>query len=349
MSKRFQHLFSEEIRTEAERRFGLTGAPWTHLNASHSYVYDYELGDRNLILKISHTLHRTANQINGEQDFLDYLAVHGVTVSKPLASASGEFVEMIAASDGDFLAWAFEKAPGSLVVWSDWTPEIFRKWGTVLGKMHRLTKTFQPSNDAWRRSHWHHDEYWDFSLPTSAVERQLLEKRQQHQDWLDSLPTDAEGFGLVHTDLHQWNFFWDGSEIWPFDFDNLQYDWFAMDFAAIIQNAVICQAHHHALGEHQYWSGGADMDSQTFLDYFMQAFMEGYRAENILDSHWIEQISGMLNRRHLSFYFDVASDDGFRAMSPEQQSAEFPWRTLEQLRHEVENDFWSRFDFSRYS
>lgn len=349
MLQRFRHLFSEDVRIEAERRFGLAGVPWRPMDGSHSYVYDYERDSppRRVVLKITHSIHRSANQISGEQDFSDYLAVHGVTVSKPITSVSGDLVEIIPAAEGEFLAWAFEKAPGSLVEWTAWTPEIFRKWGAVLGQMHRLTKTYEPSENAWSRPLWHEDSYWDFSIDTPAIERQLQEKRQQQRAWLDSLSTNAEGFGLVHTDLHQWNFFWDGSNVWPFDFDNLQYDWFAMDFAAIIQNAVICQAHHHDLGQHEYWSGGVSMDSHEFLDYFLRAFMEGYRSENVLASRWIESIPGMLNRRHLSFYFDAASDESFRAKSPDEQEAEFPWRTLDQLRDEVTNDFWSQFDFSR--
>ncbi|MCH8871061.1 MAG: phosphotransferase [Chloroflexi bacterium] len=352
MLQRFWHLYSGEVRIEAERRFGLTGVPWEPMTGSHSYVYDYHRGGHAVlpvVLKVTHTLHRTANEISGEQDFLDYLAVHGVTVSRPVLSASENYVEIIPAEEGEFLAWAFEKAPGALVEWTQWTPEIFKKWGAVLGKMHRLSKAYKPSKEEWRRPHWHEDEYWDFSVATPGVEPSLLSKRQQHRDWLMSLPTDADAFGLVHTDLHQWNLFWDGADVWPIDFDNLQFDWFAMDFAAIIQNVVICQAHNHSLGQHEYWSGGTSMDSQTFLDYFMQAFMAGYRTENTLAPDWIQKIPGMLNRRHLSFYFDAASDDGFRAKSPDAQASDFPWRTLDQLRSEVEHDFWSQFDFGGYS
>lgn len=349
MLQRFRHLFSDEVRVEAERRFGLAGATWTPMNGSHSYVYDYNRGDDHVVLKITHTLHRTPNQISGEQDFLGFLASRGVTVSKPIPSASGGMVEIISASEGDFVAWAFQKAPGALVEWTQWSSEKFAKWGTVLGKMHRLTKGYQPSNEAWRRPDWHQDSHWDFSISTPGVDQSLIDKRQQHRDWLMSLPTDEDCFGLVHTDLHNWNFFWDGSDIWPFDFDNLQYDWFAMDFAAIIQNVVICQSRFHEPGKDEYWSGGPSMDSQSFLDYFMQAFMEGYRSENSLASHWIEKIPNMLNRRHLSVYFDRASDDSFGAMPLGVQASEFPWRTLDQLRSEVENDFWSQFDFNRYT
>ena len=148
MLERFRHLFSEDVRKEAEVRFGLMGVPWTVLDGSHSYVYDYDLGDRNVVLKITHTLHRTADQINGEQDFLHHLAVNGVTVSRSVASTHGKIVEMIPAQEGEFLAWAFEKAPGALVEWATWTPSKYSKWGAVLGRMHRLTKTYHPPDPA---------------------------------------------------------------------------------------------------------------------------------------------------------------------------------------------------------
>ena len=349
MLERFKHLFSEEARREAESLFGLTGVPWTLLDGSHSYVYDYDQVNRNVVLKITHIMHRSANQINGEQDFLNYLEVNDVAVSRPVLSIEGKLVEMIPAQEGEFLAWAFEKAPGALVEWTAWTPEMYSKWGAVLGRMHRLTKAYRPSNQSWRRPTWSEDSYWDFSIDTPDVECMLLEKRRQHREWLDLLPTGLDSFGLIHSDLHQWNFFWDGWDVWPFDFDNLQYDWFAMDFAAIIQNVIICQANHHALGQHEYESQGTSMDSQSFLDYFMWAFMEGYRSENPLSTGCMNDVPGMLDRRHLSIYFDKASSECFRAKTPEEQASGFPWRTLDQLRHEVETDFWSQFDFSRYS
>ena len=65
MLERFKHLFSEEARREAESLFGLTGVPWTLLDGSHSYVYDYDQVNRNVVLKITHIMHRSANQING--------------------------------------------------------------------------------------------------------------------------------------------------------------------------------------------------------------------------------------------------------------------------------------------
>ena len=118
MLQRFQHLYCEDVRIEAERRFGLTGVPWEPMTGSHSYVYDYHRGGHAVlpvVLKVTHTLHRTAKEISGEQDFLDYLAVHGVTVSRPVLSASENYVEIIPAEEGEFLAWAFRKAPGALV------------------------------------------------------------------------------------------------------------------------------------------------------------------------------------------------------------------------------------------
>ena len=75
MLQRFSHLFTKVVRAEAERRFGLAGLRWTPMTGSHSYVYDYDRGGGHVVLKITHTLHRSADQISGEQDFLDYLAV----------------------------------------------------------------------------------------------------------------------------------------------------------------------------------------------------------------------------------------------------------------------------------
>ena len=62
MLKHFKHLYTDAIRTEAMRRFGLTPISLDILpDASHSYVYECKRDGKSYILKITHTIHRRPN------------------------------------------------------------------------------------------------------------------------------------------------------------------------------------------------------------------------------------------------------------------------------------------------
>ena len=349
MLKEFGHLYSDDVRAEAERRFGLARAGSLALEASHSYVFDYPFEDRSVILKITHGSHRQIHQILGELDFTEYLATNGVNLSPPIPSLDGKLVETLEANAGYFLATAYEKAPGALVDWREWTPELFERWGALIGRMHALTKSYEPSDESIRRRHWYENRDWhlESSVPESSVE--FRRKGQRIKDWLLSLPSDRDSYGLIHSDLHQWNMLYDGRQLWPIDFDNLHYDWFLSDFTTVIINAVICQGRCFREGDYDSWTGGRKMGSQQFLDYFLGPFISGYRGENALDPIWLRRLPRFLSRHYFTFYIDALWDPGFIHLSESERAAEFPWRALRQLEDEVRYDFWERFDFGRFA
>ena len=355
MLKEFGHLYHDDVRSDAERRFGLTRAGSVPHQGSHSYVFEYPCAGsivaaaQTFILKITHTSHRRVPQILGELDFTNYLADNGLNVSRAIPSIDGNLVETLEAESGYFLAIAYEKAPGALVDWREWTPELYEGWGVLIGRMHTLTKGYEPTDDSIRRRHWHENRDWELESGVPASKIELRSHGQRIKDWLLSLPADRDSYGLIHSDLHQWNMLRDGSDLWPIDFDNLHYDWFLSDFTTVVINVVLSQERSHARGEHDEWTGGRKMESEEFVDYFMEPFISGYRQANALDPAWMRRLPRFLNRHYFTFYVDALWDPGFRHLSEEQQAAEFPWRTLKQLEDEVSGSYWDRFDFSRFA
>ncbi len=350
MLQHFKHLYTNGVRSEAMLRFGFTPVSLEILpDASHSYVYDCTRDGNSYILKITHTIHRQPHNILGELEFINFLADGGVTVPRAVASTSGRLVETIPADDGEFIVVAYEKAEGAPVDWRAWTPEMFEAWGALIGKMHALTKDYEPSDDGIRRRSWSQDADWNTEIEVYRERPIFREKARRTRDWLFTLPTDRDSYGLIHSDLHQWNFFYDDGRILPFDFDNTHYDWFISDFTTVIINVVHCQRHHYRRGEYDYWTAGTPMESDAFLDYFFTPFMEGYRQHNRLDPVWMRHLPAFLNRHWLTFLTDALRDPEFGDLTPEQQAANFPWRTLSQTWDEVMNDYWKRFSFEKYA
>ena len=353
MLQQFRHLYSDAVRAEALRRFGLRAVSDESMaDASHSFVYDCERNGSRYVLKITHTRHRKPSDILGELEFINYLADGGVSVPRAVRSMGGGFVETLEAArpdDGKFIAVAYEKARGALVDWREWTPLMFERWGALIGRMHALTKDYAPSDESLRRRFWHQDWDWDIDNSVYLTMPALRGKARAIKDWLLTLPTDRDSFGLIHSDLHQFNFFYDDGAILPFDFDNTHYDWFISDFTTVIINVVACQQYHYKRGEFDYWTAGKPMDASEFLDYFFTPFIEGYRRRNRLAGVWMRRLPAFLNRHWLTFYTDALRDAEFVNSDEAAQAANFPWRTLRRLETEALGDWWGRFSFDKFA
>ncbi len=353
MLKHFQHLYTDRIYHEALHRFALTPiSPETLPDASHSYVYECQRPPNRCILKITHSIHRNPSDILGELEFINYLSDHGISAPRALPSINGSLVETIPANPkdaGHFIAAAYEKAPGALVDWRDWTPAIFEQWGALIGKMHAITKNYRPSSESTRRRYWHQDGDWNLNDPIYLNRPAFQQKARATKEWLLTLPADTDAFGLIHSDLHQWNFFRHDGVIHPFDFDNAHYDWFLSDFTTVIINAVTCQQHHYHRREYDHWTQGKPMTAHAFLDYFMPPFLDGYNRHNRLAPIWMRLLPRFLNRHWLTFHCDALRDPTFARQPPSAQAANFPWRTLAQSEAEVMNDYWSQFNFQKYA
>ena len=355
MLKRFQHLYTDQIRNEALRRFALTLiSPETLPDASHSYVYECARPPNRCILKITHSIHRNPSDILGELEFINHLSDNGIQTPRALPSINGNLVETIPAADGHFVAAAYQKAPGALMDWRDWTPRIFVQWGALIGKMHAITKNYHPSDESTRRRYWHQDGDWNINDPIYLTRPAFQQKARATKEWLLTLPTDKDAFGLIHSDLHQWNFFYHNAgphaaAIHPFDFDNAHYDWFISDFTTVIINALTCQQRHYHRREYDHWTQGKPMNAPTFLNHFMPPFLDGYNRHNRLAPIWLRLLPRFLNRHWLTFHCDALRDPAFARQPPSAQAANFPWRTLAQTEAEVMNDYWSQFNFQKYA
>lgn len=104
-----------------------------------------------------------------------------------------------------------------------------------MGRLRGATKRYVPASPR-RRHRWHEDA--DFARPRAFLpihERDPIGGRLErlvHE--LRGLPTDADGFGLVHTDAHFGNVLHHDGELTLIDFDDCAYEWFASDTAIVL-------------------------------------------------------------------------------------------------------------------
>jgi amicoumacin kinase len=291
MEQAIREKYSNEIFEEAARKFGLAKEGGRLLDGFESYIYEYDKNGRSYILRISHSLRRTADAIRGELDWINYLADHGVSVCRAIPSQNSNLVEVIPVDGTYFIASSFEKAPGGFVGEDERKPELFGAIGRMIGRMHALAKEYQPGKPEWKRHSWNEEVEGSAEKFLPASDQIVIAKFNDLLKYLHTLPRDHDSYGLIHIDFHEGNFFIDDGNIHLFDFDDCQYCWFVADIAIALFYAIP----HHCESE----------EGRKVARRFFDTFMEGYSRENSIDPSWLRQIPHFLKLREIDLYIII--------------------------------------------
>ena len=289
MEKAIRERYNDEILQEAQRRYGIGPNQIRLLDGFESFMFEFESDGRARILRLSHSIRRSVELIQGEVDWLNYLYDGGVGVARAVPSKAGELVEIIAdGRDGQFLATAFAKAPGG-PSWENgkWNEALFERYGRLVGRMHALSRVYEPSNPAWRRPEWDHPSNVDDILAWIPDSQTMVRKRATALlHYLHTLPQDNASYGLIHQDVHAGNFFVDDKgDITLFDFDDCVYGWYVYDIAMVV---------FYAITNHK--------DPVGFGTAFWGHFWRGYQQENTLDPVWLAEMSAFFKLREIDLY-----------------------------------------------
>jgi Ser/Thr protein kinase RdoA (MazF antagonist) len=282
------------ILTEAASRYGLVPEKLKRLGSFESLVYEFNLGGKNYILKITHSIHRTPELVRGELDWTNYLFENGVAVSQTIPSINGDFLEIINGNTVDvlgddyFLVYVVEKAEGKTTERPDWTKAMVQEWGRITGRMNALAKTYKPSNPQWKRFEWHEDDSLRVDKHIPASQPIVLERAHDLIKRMLEWPTDPDSYGLIHSDMHNGNFVCNNGRITAFDFDDSHYGWFGFEIMIPL---------FYVLRDHQ-----VNHDDVEFARWFLGNFLEGYVRENNIDGIWIKKIPEFMKLREIDLY-----------------------------------------------
>ncbi|HRW78150.1 MAG TPA: phosphotransferase [Candidatus Sabulitectum sp.] len=284
MDRKISDRFSDGVAQEALDRFG--GDDCRELGGFESFMFRFSRDGEELVLRISHSLRRTGGMILGEAMWLRYLAENRVPVAEAVLSAAGKLVEEIPdGAGGTFLATAFRFIHGVTPWQYGWNRELFVKYGALMGRMHRLTRGYDP--ERMLRPHW--------SDPSLGGEiRKMIPPGQhgvlaRHDELMEracALPVSLDSYGLVHYDAHGGNMLVtaDGNIV-LFDFDDCCRSWFAADIAIALFYAAVNRP-----------------DPEAAADDFLVPFLSGYSTENALSPRWLATIPLFLSIRELDLY-----------------------------------------------
>ncbi len=287
MEDHIRQRFSDAILRIVKLRYEIPSESLRLLAGFESFIYEFDRGDKAYILRISHTLRRSMNLIQGEVDWINFLSAGGASVARAVPSIRGHLVEAVEdGSGGQFLATAFDKAPGGPPGKESLKADLFFRYGRHMGQMHAISQKYHPLDEAFRRPDWNDPEMMFAERWLGPENQSILDRYTILRAYLEKLPVDESGYGLIHQDAHYGNFFVDvDGRITLFDFDDCCYSWFMNDIAIVLFYAVL----------------GQD-DEPVFTREFMSHFLCGYQQENNLDTKWFKEIPYFLKLREIDLY-----------------------------------------------
>jgi amicoumacin kinase len=305
------------ILQHADALFGADPAQCHYLGGMEGHVYEFARDGQSYVLKVTPTSAAALPGLLGEIEFIHYLGQHGVSVAQPIASSpggphvpllsslpernrapmpdlrplssdqerrsEGHLVEIITSPDATYAVTAFVKAPGRPPEHSsaEWNATLFYAWGRVTGHIHALTQHYQPNHPRWD---WREE---NADMARHCPDPDLLDRWQRLDSAMHTLSQDVTSYGLIHNDLHPWNFHYDTGHLVLFDFGSCGYHWFVNDIAIPLYWAQ--------------WSGPAQqgLTRAAYLRGFLRAFWDGYRSANALDPAWLAHLPLFVEHRQL--------------------------------------------------
>lgn len=294
---------SEAILASGAAAYAVDPLSFKLLGGMDGAVYACRRGSRAYAMKFAPIELDKLPAYDEKLDFIYYMKQGGIPVAAPLESPQGRRYETFQDGERLYVVTLMELADGNhpqprnLYYWNE---RLFWTWGAVMGKMHALTQAYP---------HWQKDS--ETRLPDWQDERRFFadwcKEPKIVEQWLalveelDALPRERDGFGLVHNDLHNWNFLYNpdrpaGSLITIIDFDVCAYHWFIADIAIPVYHSMM-------------WGKKKPItEREAFARQFMTHFMRGYQTENILDSAWLECLPAFLRYREILIYIVLSNE-----------------------------------------
>jgi Ser/Thr protein kinase RdoA (MazF antagonist) len=283
MSPEVHKLFSREVRDQCFSRFGVKTAQL--ISDRHAFLFKAETPAGPCILKVAHPSHRTYDQLEAEIEWTLYLVNNGVSAPNVHRSVNLLCIERVPANDSYFSVVSYKQLVGEPIGDTLWNEALFRRWGNLIGRLHRLSQEYAPGI---RRYIWHESDFLNLDAYIPMADRDILISAERVIQSVKALPLSDFQYGLIHADVYQDNFFWANGELCLFDFDNCEYGHYISDIAIALYAAL--------------WRHLDQPEPAQFSETFLRALLLGYREQHDLSRTEIEALPLFLQLREVLIY-----------------------------------------------
>ncbi len=288
MEVKIQNSINDDIIKKAAILYDTPFEGIKKVGGFENFVFEYNKNNADYILRFVHSEHRKYDQVLAELEFIDFLDKNDAVVSTVVHSMSNNLVEKVEINKEDYFSiCVFEKAPGNRIKKDDLTDDFYIMFGKEVGKLHKLTKSYNPIH---KRVKWDEENYVELAekfLPEKDVK--IIENYRILIKKLQKLPKNIDNFGLIHTDLHFGNMFISSGELTFFDWDDSSYKHFISDIAIVL-------FYHFAYGKIP--QEVINEQSRRIL----ALFLEGYKQENSIDISFLKNLNDFMMLRTIILY-----------------------------------------------
>lgn len=293
MEQEVEQYFNDDILLQAATAYRIPFTSLKKLGSFENYVFQgINSHGEEVILRLTHSSHRTKEQVESELHWLSYLHKNDAPVCGCLPSIKGYFVETIQAEDTAFFVSLFEKAVGCPVKVTDslFDNTLFYKWGETIGRFHRLTVNYTQPDFITKRPDLV-EEYDKQFAPFLPKNQKLQDKVSGVFQSVKALPKSPVRYGLIHSDVHSGNFFYDEvtGQITVFDFDDCSYHHFISDIAIPLYYSAWLKYDN-------------EQDRNSFGHEFLMHFLKGYQTERSIHIESLKEILLFLKLRDCELY-----------------------------------------------
>lgn len=289
MEKYIKPIFDENILQRIKKKLNIQDCIVRFLGGFENFAYEFQKNGENFILRVTHSSRRNKNQIKAELDWIKFLSANGISVSNPVQFKDTNLIEKIPAEKSYFFAVIFEKLEGKFVEYHKWNSKLCKKWGQTVSKLHYLSKKYEPPDKKCKRPEWYEEDFMQIKnyIPYSQVK--IIKRFHKLIDKLKDLSKDESDYGLIHSDLHPYNFFVkDDGEFSIFDFDSSIYFWYIYDIAKILFNI------HNYNHRKKY--------KIILIKKFFENFLSGYLEYNGIPKLWLSRLPLFIKFREMELY-----------------------------------------------
>lgn len=292
MESWIDEMFTHERLVEAAKRFGANAENAIKRGDFENYVYEVQKDGKAYMLRLTHTSHRSKEQVIAELEWVNDLHARGLNVSLNHVSDSGTLVEEMPLEKGSFLICLFDKAPGrsAYEMRKEFTDEHVEAWGELTARFHEAASQYEMKNGS--RPHWYEDDLIEIEKWIDPVkDASIVELNRRVVDTIRSYSTSKDVYGIIHSDIHQGNFFIDGSELNVFDFDDTMFFHYIHDISIPVYYTIWMSYRNEPL----------EVRSEK-ASTFLKVFLKGYTRIRSIENEWLERLPLYLTLRDLTLY-----------------------------------------------
>lgn len=303
----FRNYLTKSVLEEACSKYGAKVNNLVLIRSALNSMYVFNKGLKSYFLRFTHSDYHDRSLVNAETDWVHFLEKNSVGVVSTVESLTGNTVETILCEKGYYSVVCYERARGNHVKKFDWNENLFKKLGQMTGRMHLLAKEYTPMPTR-QRKNFYNDNYLELvSGNLTADEPEITEKLFDSVKTIQTIPVTKDTYGIMHNDIHRGNYFLKGNSITLFDFEDCAYSWFAYDIATQLYDALNLNIYKV-------------FQRDSYIQYFLINFMEGYNRENELSEEMMEHLPTFMTLRSIFDYANINNIWDFKNLNHAQKN-----------------------------